>query len=155
METYRLFGAALYWAEGTKKGGLVFTNSDPHLILFMIKWLEKIFAIKPSSLKAYLNIYSQQNDRLTKKFWADLCKIPIRNFGKSYIKPENKGYKKNNLYYGTIKISVPKSTDLKLRKFGWVQKIFEGMGPHTKLVQEKWGRLKKIERPVNLGDMHP
>lgn len=112
-EAQRLFGAALYWAEGTKGGGLVFTNSDPHLILFMVKWFEKTFNIKPNTLSAHLNIYGQQNDMILKKFWSDLCDIPVKNFGKSYIKPSNKGYKKNNLYYGTIKIYVPKSTDLK------------------------------------------
>ncbi len=90
-----------------------------------------------------------------KKFWADLCNIPLNNFGKSYIKPSNKGYKKNNLYYGTIKIRVPKSTDLRIRIFGWVQKVFEDINPHTTFIQEKWGRLKKIERPVNLGYARP
>lgn len=149
-ETRRLFGAALYWAEGTKGGSLVFTNSDPHLILFMVKWFEKTFNIRPNILKAHLNIYEQQNDTLMKKFWSDICDIPIKNFGKSYIKPSNKGYKKNNLYYGTIKIYVPKSTDLQIRVSGWVQKMFEDISPHTKLIQKKWERLKKVERPVNL-----
>jgi len=149
-EVNQLFGAALYWAEGTKGGGLVFTNSDPHLILFMVKWFEIVFNIKSYILRAHLNIYEQQNERVMKKFWSDLCGIPLKNFGKSYIKPSNKGYKKNNLYYGTIKISVPKSTDLRIRVFGWIQKLLENISPHTTLIQKKWERLKKIERPVNL-----
>lgn len=85
-----------------------------------------------------------------KKFWSDLCGIPLKNFGKSYIKPSNKNYKKNNLYYGTIKIRVPKSTDLRIRVFGWTQKVLEEISPHTILIQKKWERLKNIERPVNL-----
>lgn len=149
-DAYRLFGAALYWAEGTKGGSLVFTNSDPHLILFMTKWLQKVFAISPDFLKASLNIYSQQNENLIKYFWSDLTGIPIGNFNRTFIKPKNKNFKKNNLYYGTIKIYVPKSTDLQIRVFGWVKKVLDNISPTPHLIQKKWERLKKVERPVNL-----
>lgn len=61
-DTYQLFGAALYWVEGTKGKGLEFTNSDPHLILFMVKWFEKIFGIQPDIIGAHLNIHDKQDD---------------------------------------------------------------------------------------------
>jgi hypothetical protein len=150
MEAYRLYGAALYWGEGTKDRGLVITNSDPSLVLFMVKWFETIFKINPKTLKAYLNIYSQQNESDLKKFWSDLCKIPIENFGKSFIKPGNKSYKKNNLYYGTIKIHVPKSTDMRIKVFGWIQKTLESINADIEKVQKKWGHLKKVTRSANL-----
>lgn len=154
-DSYRLLGAALYWAEGTKGACLEFTNSDPHLILFMVKWFEKIFEIKPEIIGAHLNIHDNQDDQAMKKFWSDLCEIPLKNFGKTHIKPHNKNYKKNNLYYGTIKIRVPKSTDLRIRINGWVQKMLEDISPKTTLIQEKWKRLKKTSRPVNLEYMRP
>jgi len=150
-EVMRLMGAALYWAEGTKRGMCEVTNSDPHLILFMVKWFEKIFEITPLQLKARLNIYPQQSDIKIKKFWSELTGIPLSNFGKSFIKPLSKNYKKNTLYYGTIKIEVPKSVNIKHRIFGWISGTLKNVVPSVELVQAKWDFLK-VRRPnaVNL-----
>jgi len=46
-ETYRFFGVALYWAEGTKGKNFEITNSDPILIAFMVKWFKDIFNVGP------------------------------------------------------------------------------------------------------------
>lgn len=150
FETYRLFGAALYWAEGAKTNGCVIVNSDPHLIIFMVRWIERVFKILPSTLKAWLNIYSQQNDEEAKGFWSQLTGIPIENFGKSFIKPANKNFKKNNLYYGTIRIRVPRGTDLRLRIFGWVRAALKDFDLSVDLAQKEWKCLKEMSRPVNL-----
>ncbi|TSC90359.1 MAG: Uncharacterized protein G01um10145_31 [Microgenomates group bacterium Gr01-1014_5] len=150
LDSYRLAGAFLYWAEGSKKSTLQITNSDPYIILFMVKWLKEVFNIHPRNLKAWLNIYSQQNDIKNKKFWSELTGIPFENFGKSYIKPLNKGYKKNNLYYGTIKIAVPKSVNMKHRIFGWVKATLVDIESETRLIKQKWQRLSGIKRPINL-----
>jgi DNA-binding transcriptional ArsR family regulator len=149
-EAYKLFGVALYWAEGSKEKGFRITNSDPYLILFMVHWFEKVFKIKPNNLKAWLNIYRQQDDVKIKRFWSDLTGIPISNFGKSYIKPVNKGYKKNNLYYGTIGIYVTKGTDLKYKVNGWLQGFLQNLDPKVKSVYRKWGKLRNTTRPINL-----
>jgi len=149
-DAYRLFGAALYWAEGTKGNGLEITNADPNLILFMVRWFGKVFGINSNTLKAHLNLYRQQNEIEVKRFWSELCGIPVCNFGKTYFKPANKGYKHNNLYYGTIKIRVPKGTDIRWRLFGWVQKILNEITPHITKTERRWERLKKVSRAVNL-----
>ena len=149
-QAYQLFGTALYWAEGSKTKDCAVTNSDPNLILFMIKWFEDVFGIQPCSLKVSLNIYNQQSERNIKRFWSELCGIPLENFGKSFIKPINKGFKKNNLYYGTIKIRIPKGTDLRWRIFAWTQKALESVKLEVSEVERRWENLKKIRRPVNL-----
>lgn len=154
-ETHKLFGAALYWAEGSKGKNFEVTNSDPNLILFMVKWFEKTFNVKPNVLKAHLNIYEQQSENDIKKFWSTLCGIPIENFGKSFVKPKNRGYKKNNLYYGTIKIRVPCGTDMRWRVFGWIQKILCSIKPDIERTQRKWEYLKKVSRAVNLETIPP
>lgn len=146
----RLFGAAIYWAEGSKGGLMEVTNSDPALILYMVHWIENMFNIPPAELKAKLNIYPQQNDSDIKKFWSSLCGIPLSQFGKSFVKPLSKDYKKNNLYYGTIKIVVPKSTNKKLQVFGWIQGVLKPHLARTNLVQNEWKKLRELEKPVNL-----
>jgi len=150
FETYRLLGAGLYWAEGRKTSGFGVTNSDPHFILFMVRWFERIFKISPRDLKAWLNSYPQQNDLEIKQFWSQLTGIPLENFGKSFIKPPNKGYKKNNLYYGTISIRVPKGTDMRYQVFGWVKAGLKDMEAQIELIQKEWRSLKEIPRAVNI-----
>ncbi len=151
LESYRLFGAALYWAEGNKKHDLAVTNSDPHLILFMVRWFEKIFGVSPKNgFKAHLNIYPQQNEKHIKQFWSELTGIPLENFGKSFIKPLNKNYKKNNLYYGTIKIKVHKGTDKRHRIFGWIKAVLKDVSPKTQFVQQEWKQLEEVSRTINL-----
>lgn len=149
-ETYKLFGAALYWAEGNKKKDFGITNSDPNLIIFIVKWFEKAFNIFPNNLKAWLNIYPQQNDLELKKFWSDLTGIPFKNFGKSFIKPLSKNYKKNNLYYGTIKIRVCKGTDLRHKTYGWIKAILKEVAPKSESIQNQWKSLKENARPINI-----
>lgn len=149
-DTYRLMGACLYWAEGSKGGRFEITNSDPHFILFMVKWLQKVFSINPNILRAWLNIYPQQNELEIKKFWSELTSIPLENFGKSYIKPLSSGYKKNNLYYGTIRVEVPKSTDMKHRIFGWIKATLRDIEAESDIIQHKWRSLAETKKPINL-----
>ena len=150
FETYRFIGAALYWAEGDKTKSFEITNSDPNFILFMVKWFEKVLEVFPSRLNARLNIYPQQNDQNLKQFWSQLTGIPIENFGKSFVKPLSKGYKKNNLYYGTIKIRVIKGTDFRHRVYGWIKVALKEITPNTELVEKEWKSLKELPRPINL-----
>lgn len=148
--TLRLLGAALYWAEGTKTKHFSIANSDPHLILFMIKWFKEFFKIAPKELKMSINMYSQQNEADLKKFWSELTGVPLSNFGKSYIKPVNKGFKKNTLYYGTVRVYVPAGTNMRHRTFGWIQAALQEIDPHIQSTQKKWIRLTGVERtPVN------
>jgi len=149
-ETFRLMGAALYWGEGNKGKMAQITNSDPHLILFAVKWIEHILGVPSMKLSASLNIYPQQNERHIKQFWSDLTKIPFENFRKSYVKPLSKNYKKNNLYYGTIKIYIPKSANLQHQIFGWIRAATKSVAPDVQLIQKRWGSLAKTPRPVNL-----
>ena len=150
FDAYRLIGAALYWAEGNKTQKFEVTNSDPHFILFMVKWLDAVFKVSSKDLKAKLNIYPQQNEKELKQFWSQLTGIPIENFNKSFIKPLSKNYKKNNLYYGTIKIAVPKGTNMRHQVFGWVKAILKNVAPDVKLVQKEWKKLREVPRPVNI-----
>jgi hypothetical protein len=149
-ESYKLFGVALYWAEGNKGKNFQITNSDPRMILFMIDWLKNIFQIDPGILKACLNMYSQQDEFKLKKFWSELTGIPLENFGKSYIKPPNRGFKKNNLYYGTIQVYIPKGTDMKHVVYGWSKAVLQNLENKVNLTERKWISLRETPRPINL-----
>ncbi len=149
-QAFKLFGAAIYWGEGSKGNRLQVTNSDPHLILFTVAWIEKTLGISRNNLKAWLNIYPQQSDINIKRFWSDLTGIPMKNFGKSYIKPLSKGYKKHNLYYGTIRVEAPKSGNYTHRIYGWIRAVLKDRNTEVEKIERKWIRLTKTNRPVNL-----
>lgn len=151
-DAYKLFGAALYWGEGNKTKDFGITNADPRFIIFMVKWIDKVLNVKPTVLKPYLNIYPQQDERALKKFWSELTSIPLENFGKSYVKPASKGYKKNNLYYGTIHIYVPKATDKKHMIYGWCKAVLQNLENEVNFMERKWISLKETPRPANLRD---
>jgi len=150
FEAFRFAGAALYWAEGSKGRMMEITNSDPDLILFIVRWIEKVFKISAKNLKARLNIYPQQSDLEIKKFWSEITNIPVENFGKSYVKPFSTGYRKNNLYYGTIRIEVPKSANMVHQVFGWTRGLLKDNSSKVLTVKKTWHHLIKTQRPVNL-----
>ena len=93
LGSFKLAGAALYWAEGEKAKHFSIANSDPHLIKFMVCWLKDTLNVPPERIKAHLNIYHQQDEKKLKKFWSEVTGIPLENFGKSFVKPKSKNYK--------------------------------------------------------------
>lgn len=99
-------GLMLYWAEGTKSNGAAISNSDPRVIRFMVRWFQRFFKIKPTSLSIHLHLHSGQNEVKMKEYWSKITGVPLTNFHKSFIKPEGSGYRKNILYNGTVKVRV-------------------------------------------------
>ncbi len=117
-------GLMLYWAEGGKTHDLEFSNSDPSIVRFMMKWFRKFCRVPEEKLKAYLNIHSGQGEAAIKEFWSDVTGIPTARFGKSYIKKEGTGHRKNILYNGTIRISIC-NRDLFHKVQGWIEGFTE------------------------------
>ncbi len=113
-------GLMLYSAEGGKTDDLEFTNSDPHAVRFMMKWFREFCGVPGEKFKAYLNIHSGQNNEAIKRYWSDVTDIPVVQFGKSYIKKEGTGHRKNILYNGTIRISIC-NRDLFHKVQGWIE----------------------------------
>lgn len=150
-ETLRMFGVALYWGEGSKRKMLEITNSDPYLILFFIHWLNKIFGIRSINLKARLNIHQEQSEIEIKKFWSELTGIPLKNFGKTYIKPISGGYKSNKLYFGTLRLEVPKSVNIRYTILGWLTGLMKNFSKvNVEALKTKWQPLEKSAKSVNL-----
>ena len=112
----------LYWAEGNKKNKVGVSNSDPRLISFMMRWFRKICFVPEHKFKVYLNIHSGQDESKIKEFWSKIIDLPVSQFGKSYIKAEGTGHRKNILYNGTIKIEIC-DRNLLHRILGWIEGV--------------------------------
>lgn len=80
-------GLFLYWGEGTKTSRSItaFTNTDPAMLKFFIKWL-KLMGVEKNSLRVKLHLYVDMNIKEKNKFWSNELKISESNFEKPYIK---------------------------------------------------------------------
>ncbi len=83
-----LAGLFLYWGEGTKvnKYSTAFTNTDPVMVKFFIKWVTTCFDIKKTDLDILLHLYEDMNIKKATKFWSKELDIPLDQFKKPYIK---------------------------------------------------------------------
>lgn len=126
-EIFKVAGAVLYWAEGTKTKNTSISNSDPRVIKFMVNWWEQVFGICPANLKAHVHIHYGNDEKKIKKFWSSLTRIPLENFGKSFLKPKGTGHRTHILPNGIIQIRVKgKGTvNVRHRIMAWVEKIYE------------------------------
>ena len=134
-----LIGIILYWAEGSKQKdwnvsqSLQFTNSDPLMIKLYISWLKDSLMIEKENIIASLAIHENNKKRLVKvvEFWEKLTGISTLFSDRVYFKRHTStGYRHNigEKYYGTVRISVRRSTNLNRRVAGWVQGVCKNCG---------------------------
>lgn len=100
-------GLFLYWGEGSKrdKGGISFTNTNPMMIKFFIKWLEAM-GFKRNLLKVNLHLYSDMVPARQIDFWSKELKIKKVQFRRPYIK-DKKSFEisyKNGFGHGTCSV---------------------------------------------------
>lgn len=104
-ELYKLCCSLIYWCEGNKNETFVrLTNSDPILIGLFISLLKKGFKTEKSKFRALIHLHDYHNETKQKLFWSTITDIPLRQFNKSYQKP-NTGKRKQENYPGCIAIS--------------------------------------------------
>ena len=123
-----IIGAALYWAEGTKKTRrVVFCNSDPDMIKLIIKWLTKCLNINHDRLKCYVGINQIHKSRIHKvqQYWSKVTQIPLHRFSKtSFKKVKNqKIYLDRSNHYGTLSLEVKRGTNLNYQILGQIQQL--------------------------------
>lgn len=122
-------GLGLYWGEGYKSGSqeFGFTNSDPEMILFYIKWLETIFLVKKNDLilRVSINELHKKREIQINQFWSNLTAVPLLQFTKmSFIKSvSKKSYPNSNNYMGTLRIKVRKGTRMRREVIGAIKYI--------------------------------
>jgi hypothetical protein len=122
-------GIALYWGEGFKnkhEHRLGFCNSDPEMIKFYIKWLEKSFSVKKDSIIARLTLNESYKEKTEKieNYWGKVTGISKSQFTKTFYQKTKwkKQYKENN-YHGVLRIHVKDSLDLLLLMRGFIERM--------------------------------
>ncbi len=83
-----LSGLFLYWAEGgkTEKNATTFSNTDPSMVAFFVKWAEICLGVKKSEMHVKLHLYKDMQINRYVNFWSNRLKISKKFFEKPYIK---------------------------------------------------------------------
>ena len=122
-----LAGLGLYWGEGYKNGELGFTNSNPKVISFYIRWLN-IFSVSKNDLifRLTINEFFRRDEKNIKNFWISLLKVKEQQFSKTtYIKTIlKKAFDKDkSSYKGILRVKVRRGTALKNKILGAIDHI--------------------------------
>jgi transcriptional regulator with XRE-family HTH domain len=98
--------ALLYWGEGTKylqNHSISFMNADPVMIQYFLRVFREGFKLDETKLRALVHLHEYHNVEKQQKFWSETTGIQIKQFNRSYIKP-NTGKRKKENYPGCISI---------------------------------------------------
>lgn len=116
-----MIGLGLYWGEGYKKGSaeLGFTNSDPKIIRFFIRWVYESFGIEKDRLilRITVNQTHTAREKEIMSFWEKVVGVSNLQFTKtSFAKTKQKRFYENHaIHYGTLRVKVRKGSILRSR----------------------------------------
>jgi len=126
-------GIAMYWSEGyTYSGGeqVGFTNSDPKMILLILRWFKEICQVPDDRFSLQVKINKVHKNRVQKveSYWSKLTGISLNQFNKTvFIKAKSKKiYPNHNSHYGTLRITVRRGTQLRRKINGWIEGLARG-----------------------------
>lgn len=117
-------GLFLYWGEGKKTFHFSFSNTDPAMIKFFLKWL-KVLGVSKENLNFRLDLYIDMNINSEIIFWsneldilAEKFKINVKNstlVGLTY---------KNGFGHGTCRVEISRQDllDYVLQSLSFIRK---------------------------------
>ena len=114
-EALHVAGCMLYWAEGAKdRNQIRFTNSDPEMARFFVKFLHMYFNLQDEDIKVTCNLFADHiaRQREIEQFWLDTLDLPPSSLCKSTVNVYSKYSKKkriNKLPYGTCRVVVSRT----------------------------------------------
>lgn len=129
-----LSGLMLYWAEGDKsdeRAEVKFSNSDPAMIEFMMKWFRKICKVPEEKFRIALYIHELFCRKDIEQYWSKIINIPLTQFYRTQVKPTSLKHRKNRLYDGTCAIRIS-DRDLFRRIKGWKLGFLKKVNINTK-----------------------
>ncbi|MEK7635309.1 MAG: helix-turn-helix domain-containing protein [Patescibacteria group bacterium] len=124
-----MIGLGLYWGEGYKESNdeMGFTNSNPQMVKFYLKWLKQN-NIKKEDLIFRLSINEVfiNQEKKIKNFWIKYLNIQENQFSKTtFIKTKLKKANMRNLttYKGILRVKVRRGLSLKNKVLGAIEYI--------------------------------
>jgi transcriptional regulator with XRE-family HTH domain len=119
-------GCMLYWAEGSRsRNSIRFTNSDPEMIRFFLRFLRVCFGVPDTKVRVTCNLFADHLERRqeVERFWLETLQLPRSCLCKSTVNTYSKYSQKkrrNKLAYGTCRLAVH-DTQLTQHIYGAIQ----------------------------------
>jgi transcriptional regulator with XRE-family HTH domain len=135
-ETLHVAGCMLYWAEGAKgRNQLRFTNSDPEMARFFVRFLLTYFDLRPEDIRITCNLFADHavRQRQIEQFWLATLGLPESSLCKSVVNVYSKYSKRkrtNMLPFGTCRITVSRTAV--------TQSIFGAIQEYAGITREAW-----------------
>lgn len=119
-------GVSIYWGEGSKsENECVISNSDPKMLVFMIKWFKTFFQVKNKDFQCQLGINESHEQRIAEieRKWSNILGIPQSQFTKASIKKakSKKIFENSNQHLGALRIKVSKGTKIQRKILGNIE----------------------------------
>src|SRR3989338_3368152 len=94
---FLLAGLFLYWAEGSKTSPstTALTNTDPAMLLFFIRWLERCFRIPKKRMIVKLHLYSDMDIPKQTNFWLRTLDLKTSALRRVYVKKSDSNKRLN------------------------------------------------------------
>jgi hypothetical protein len=124
-----VLGLGLYWGEGYKgsNGEMGFTNSNPEMILFYLRWLYLLNIHKEDLIfRLSINKIFKKQEKEMINFWVKYLRIYQSQFSKTtLIKSKLRKLDYGNIakYKGTLRVKVRKGLALKNKILGAIECI--------------------------------
>jgi hypothetical protein len=88
-------------------------------------WAKTYLDSDASRFGLRMHLHAGQDEGERRLFWSRLTDIPCERFGKTYVKQEGSGHRKNLLYNGTVQVRMTKSRTELERVLGWIEGMQE------------------------------
>jgi len=127
-------GSIAYWCEGTKSkphrrsDRVVFTNSDPALIRFFLRFLDATGTPR-TDLVFRVFIHENADVESAQRFWLEITGAPRDQFLTPTLKRHNPKTVRKNVgenYHGCLRVDVHRSSSLYRKIEGWAEAIMSG-----------------------------
>ena len=103
-DAWAILIAALYWSEGTKKSGFVFTNTDKLMIQVFLKILRTKLNIKDNDLDILIRTSGKMKPKACRAYWSEVTTMPLEQIRINYNDIQNK----SKTEYGICRITLRK-----------------------------------------------
>jgi hypothetical protein len=131
-----IVGAIAYWCEGAKSKPyrldeqVSFINSDPALIQFFLKFLDKA-GVSRQRLRYRVHIHESADVEAATHYWASVISAAPAQFARPVIKHHAPriSRKDNTDYHGCLQVSVAKSSALYREISGWAHGVMTAKRP--------------------------
>lgn len=124
LEPLYIAGCMLYWGEGSKnKNSVIFTNSDPFMLILFKKFLQTYFEISNSEIAFSINCYTDLRSlEEIENYWLKILGLERSSLRKGQINnlPKSSKNKSKKSEYGTVRLII-NNTRIVQEIFGAIQ----------------------------------